>query len=254
VRVRNQFGRAALRVRRPRTLCLPSFKQVIATPAAPASAPKGLDHFKCYEAERPNFTQRTVGLRDQFGDAQARVIKTRQLCNLVRKKAGKVVNPRAHLVCYETRDLGVVPFQQREVRVTNQFGLRQLSARKPASLCVPSLKRRGTAAPTGSNPTNVLDHFRCYDVKTQRTPKTVRLVDQFGRTTTKVVQVVRLCNPVRKNNEPVRRAQAHLVCYGIRDAQPFQPLSVRVRNQFGLASLRVRRPQTLCLPSFKQLT
>jgi len=31
-------------------------------------------------------------------------------------------------------------------------------------------------------------------------------------------------------------------------------LSVRVRNQFGLASLRVRRPQTLCLPSFKQLT
>jgi len=252
VRVRNQFGRAALRVRRPEHLCLPSFKEVVAT-AASAAAPPGLDHFKCYEAEQPQLQPRFVGLRDQFGQAEARVVATRHLCNPVRKNNGRVVNPRAHLVCYETTDVGTVPFQPRNVRVSNQFGVRQLAAVRPVALCVPSLKRKGAgAAPTGPNPTLVLDHFRCYDVKPQAATKTVKLVDQFKTTKTKVLRVVRLCNPVRKNNEPVRKAQAHLVCYSISES-PFQPLAVTVRNQFGVAGLRARRPAMLCLPSFKKL-
>lgn len=252
VLVRNQFGRAALRVRRAETLCLPSFKEVIQTTAA-AAAPSGLDHFKCYEAEQPQFAPRNVGLRDQFSPAEAKVVATRQLCNPVRKNNGRILNPRAHLVCYETTDLGTVPFQPREVRVSNQFGIRQLPVVKPVSLCVPSLKRKGAgAAPTGPNPTLVLDHFRCYDVKPQAAARTVKLVDQFTTTKTKVARLARLCNPVRKNNEPVRRAKAHLVCYTISEP-PFQPLAVTVRNQFGVAALRVRRPQMLCLPSLRKL-
>src|SRR5205085_1888646 len=130
---------------------------------------------------------------------------------------GKVINPRAHLVCYETPDAGTVPFQPREVRVANQFGIRQLSVVRPVTLCVPSLKRKGAgAAPTGPNPQLVLDHFRCYDVKPQTVPRTVKLADQFKTTKTRVVQVVRLCNPVRKNDTPVKRPQAHLVCYSIK--------------------------------------
>jgi hypothetical protein len=252
VRVRNQFGRAALRVRRPETLCLPSFKEVVQT-AAVSAAPAGLDHFKCYEADQPQFQPRFVGLRDQFGQGEGKVIATRQLCNPVSKNNGKVINPRAHLVCYETPDVGTVPFQPREVRVSNQFGIRQLSVVRPVTLCVPSLKRKGAgAAPTGPNPELVLDHFRCYDVKPQTTPRTVKLADQFNTTKTQVVQVVRLCNPVRKNNTPVKRAQAHLVCYSIKEST-FQPLAVTVRNQFGVAGMRVRKPSMLCLPSLKKL-
>jgi hypothetical protein len=252
VRVRNQFGRAALRVRRPVTLCLPSFKEVIATEAA-AAAPAGLDHFKCYEAEQPNFQPRTVGLRDQFGQAAAKVVATRQLCNPVSKNGGRILNRQAHLVCYETADAGIVPFPLRDVRVSNQFGIRALTVVRPATLCVPSLKRRGAgAAPTGPDPTRVLDHFRCYDVKPQPVARTVKLADQFKTSKTKVLRVVRLCNPVRKNEEPVRRPSAHLVCYSITEAA-FPPLVVTVRNQFGVGALRVRRPQMLCLPSFKRL-
>ena len=252
VRVRNQFGQAALRIRRPETLCLPSFKQVVQT-AALSAAPPSLDHFKCYAAEQPQLQPRVVGLRDQFGQSEGKVIATRQLCNPVSKNNGRVLNPRAHLVCYETPSNGTVPFQPREVRVSNQFGIRQLSVVKPVTLCVPSLKRKGAgAAPTGSNPTLVLDHFRCYDVKPQPAARTVKLVDQFKTTKTKVLRVVRLCNPVRKNNEGVRRPQAHLVCYSISEP-PFQPLAVTVRNQFGVAALRVRTPQMLCLPSLKKL-
>ena len=50
----------------------------------------------------------------------------------------------------------------------------------------------------------------------------------------------------------MRRPQAHLVCYSISEP-PFQPLAVTVRNQFGVAALRVRTPQMLCLPSLKKL-
>jgi hypothetical protein len=63
---------------------------------------------------------------------------------------------------------------------------------------------------------------------------------------------VRLCNPVSKSGGKVRRPQAHLVCYSISET-PFQPLAVTVRNQFGVAGMRVRKPAMLCLPSLKKL-
>ena len=152
VRVRNQFGRAALRIRRPETLCLPSFKEVVQT-AAPAAAPPGLDHFKCYEAEQPQFQPRFVGLRDQFGQSEGQVIATRQICNPVRKNNGRVLNPRGASRLLRDAVGRDVPFQPREVRVLNQFGIRQLSVVKPVTLCVPSLKRKGAgAAPTGAEP------------------------------------------------------------------------------------------------------
>ena len=222
-------------------------------PPPPVIQPSNLDHFKCYEALQPNFRQRTVGTRDQFGQRRARVLRTRQLCNPVSKNGGKVQQPRAHLVCYETRDTGNAT-PPRTVIVTNQFGQRKLTTRRPNRLCVPSLKRKTPGSvPSTPNPERVLDHFRCYDVVQQPASQTVKLSDQFGATAAKVVRVIRLCNPVRKNNTPVRRAKSHLVCYSITDSPAFKPLAVQVRNQFGRAALRIRRPETLCLPSFKEV-
>jgi hypothetical protein len=224
-----------------------------AAPAAVVNAPADLDHFRCYLAQQqPDVKRAAVDLKDQFGATKVRVQQTAELCNPVSKNAGKVLHRSAHLVCYETSNVIAEPFKQRKVRVTNQFGSRELSVLTPATLCVPSLKRKGTAAPAGSvaSATEVLDHFRCYDVKELRAAKAVRLKDQFRLTSTKVVRLVSLCLPVSKNKEPVRRPKSHLVCYTISE-KPFESLAVRVRNQFGLASLKVVRPQALCLPSFK---
>jgi hypothetical protein len=140
------------------------------------------------------------------------------------------------------------------VRVVNQFGVKVLTVLRPKSLCVPSLKRIGTRAPSGANPQLSLDHFRCYDVKGQPATRTVRLRDQFATKTTRVVQLVSLCNPVRKVKgrtiSKVRRPRAHLVCYTIRDTT--RARRVAVRNQFEVARLRTVRSQRLCLPSLKQ--
>jgi hypothetical protein len=221
--------------------------------ARAAKAPADLDHVRCYFArQQPDVTRAAVDLKDQFGTTKVRVAQTAELCNPVSKNGSKILHPRAHLVCYETSEAGTEPFKQRKVRVTNQFGRRELLVVAPATLCVPSLKSTGTEPLPGSasSATKVLDHFRCYDVKVLSAPKSVHLKDQFRSTTTKVGRLVSLCLPVSKNREPVRRPKSHLVCYTITE-KPFGSLAVRVRNQFGLASLKVVRPQALCLPSFK---
>jgi len=121
------------------------------------------------------------------------------------------------------------------------------------SLCVPSLKRKGSQAPpTSPNPELRLDHFRCYAVDPKLVPRNVTTSDQAVTTRTSVVSVVRLCNPVSKNGGAVRRPAAHLVCYSIRDIVRSTVARVTVRNQFGVARPRTGRSRSLCLPSLKR--
>ncbi len=217
------------------------------------AAPRDLDHFKCYTVTPTRTRTRRVTLTDQFGRRSALTSARRTLCNPVSKNGGRILHRRAHLTCYTTSDRGAA-MRPRRVRVVNQFGVRVLTVVRSKSLCVPSLKRIGTRAPTGSNPSLALDHFRCYDVKGQPATRTVRLRDQFGTKTTRVVRLVTLCNPVRKVKgrtvARVRRPGAHLVCYTIRDT--LRRRTVTVRNQFERARLRTARSHTLCLPSLKQ--
>jgi hypothetical protein len=124
---------------------------------------------------------------------------------------------------------------------------------KPLSLCVPSLKNKGTTTPRPTpNLPKLVDHFRCYAVKPVDVPKNVQLKDQFTSTASRVGRAKRLCDPVRKDSGQVVRPDAHLVCYSITGAKHFPGASVRVRNQFGVASMCVLRPEALCLPSFKE--
>jgi hypothetical protein len=224
---------------------------------APASAPRGLDHFKCYTTTKPAFKRRIVTVKDQFVSGKTAVLSVRTLCNPVSKRrpgskdTSKVLHRQAHLTCYQTRDSGIDVKEQR-VSVTNQFGKRVLTVLRPVSLCVPSLKSKTQAPPRGPNPAQFVDHFRCYAVKEQSVAKQLILADQFGRAFGRTLNVVRLCNPVSKNGGPVRRPRAHLVCYSFLDGNQFKGAGVRVRNQFGLARLRALKTETLCLPSFKQ--
>jgi Beta-propeller repeat len=109
---------------------------------------EGLDHFKCYDVRPQQYFQPfDVRLRDQFETQTVKVLRPTTLCNPAIKCVGRdctpVLNPDAHLVCYETADaLGTPQFEQREVIVSNQFGKEQRLTvwRRKNQLCLPSLK------------------------------------------------------------------------------------------------------------------
>jgi len=109
---------------------------------------EGLDHFKCYDVRlQQHFQPFDVRLRDQFETQTVTVLRPTTLCNPAVKCVGRdctpVLNPDAHLVCYETTDAqGTPQFEEREVIVSNQFGKEQRLTvwRRKNQLCLPSLK------------------------------------------------------------------------------------------------------------------
>ena len=212
-------------------------------------------HFKCYAVARKQ-VDRTVTLTDQFERKRTVVIALEALCNPVEKNGELVRDERVHLACYAIRnDRGEPPFTKQRVIVRNQLGVEVLTVDRPRTLCVPSLKREGTAPPPAQpDPGALVDHFKCYEVTASGTfaQREVTLRDQFGRTRARVLRPATLCTPVRKNAERLRQSAVHLKCYAIQD-EGFEPgRVVTVRNQLGVETLRVLRPRELCVPSTKQ--
>ena len=80
----------------------------------------------------------------------------------------------------------------------------------------------------------------------------MKLRDQFGASTVKVVKPVFLCTPVEKNGVPARDKRTHLVCYEEEGGQAADK-RVGVTNQFGKEVLSVDGPALLCVPSLKQV-
>ncbi len=109
---------------------------------------EGLDHFKCYDVQQQqHFQPFEVRLRDQFETQTVRVLRPTTLCNPAIKCVGQdctpILNPDAHLVCYETIDAqGTPQFERLDVIVSNQFGKDQRLTvwRRKNLLCLPSLK------------------------------------------------------------------------------------------------------------------
>jgi hypothetical protein len=222
-----------------------------------SGVPLTLDHFKCYDAKTtpgtPKFQPLNVFLEDQFEDKDTRVLKPDTLCNPVDKNGGGIIDPTAHLKCYDIKDVsGQTPFDGRDVIVVDQFGTEELTLGKPRTLCVPATK-------DGQPSILDLDHFKCYDAKTRPgtpkfQPQTVTLVDQFEAKDTKVLKPDSLCNPVSKNDEPIIDETAHLKCYDIKDVsgqEPFEPREVVADDQFGTEQLTVTKSRRLCVPASK---
>jgi hypothetical protein len=100
------------------------------------------------------------------------------------------------------------------------------------------------------------NHYQCYPAKQveRSVPHKAVLSDQFGRKEVVAVAVTRLCNPVDKRAPPngvgpIVDKTLHLVCYRIEGGQ--EGKVVRVRNQFGVVTLRTGQAEELCLPSSK---
>jgi hypothetical protein len=142
VAVRNQFGSARLRVLRPVTLCAPALTSSVRQPRPPPPLrpPDGIDYYTCYRisTSAPPVGRR-VTLVDQFGRRRASVLRPVSLCAPTRLNFSRLLHPAHHLVCYRV-DFGNARFPVRQVRVQDKFGVEIVFPRRPAALCVPSLK------------------------------------------------------------------------------------------------------------------
>jgi hypothetical protein len=193
-----------------------------------------------------------VTLTDQFGTTHVVVERPKLLCNPVSNNGSAIVTPSAHLKGYEIESRS--EFKERLVEVTNKYGTETLKVEDPAILAEPASK-----APAGQTPGPVpitLNNFECYSVegKAPQPAPTATLTDQFGTANVAIGRPVLLCNPAKKNGEgigPVAGGPAHLVCYSIAP-RPNTNQSVETRDQFGTQSLRVIRPELVCVPSDKR--
>lgn len=220
------------------------------------AVPQGLDHFMCYQAHQvgDEFHARRVHLRDQFETAWFVVDRPAGLCNPADKNHEGVMNPRAHLTCYDihaVRHRDDDDDDARRVVVRNQFGKERLVVTKPRTLCLPASKRLDRHDP--GRPPTTLDHFKCYTAagKAPHPGLAVRVRDEFGSSRLKVLKPALLCNPVSKNGTKIQHPREHLVCYTI-SPRELARRSVTIRNQFGRARWWVGRAETLCVPSTKR--
>jgi hypothetical protein len=240
--IRNQFGQDQLALGPRNAVCLPAMKEV--------PPPGALDHFLYYDATGPDGPPVTVV--DQFGPQPAGLDLGPVVSFLVPadKNAEGLVDPFSHLTGY------LAPGPQSPVglvRVTNQFGVRNLELGPVRELLVPTRKLIGAQGPI------TIDHFLCYDAHGTPINKTVSVRDQFHPVA--VSRLVRepflFCNPADKNGEGIINVDDHLACYRL--VPPGSPIgTVPIFNQFnppGLPDLpiQVQADVALCVPSEKEI-
>ncbi len=130
-----------------------------------------------------------------------------------------------------------------QVVVHNQFGTGDVTTKKPTMLCLPTAKN-GEGGPLE------LDHFDCYSGKFPRIePRPVVLVDQFKTEETHASKAFMLCNPVRKNGEPIRNPLEHLIFYRLKP-EP-ESLTVTLANQFQTGEAKIQKSALLGVPTGK---
>ena len=223
-----------------------------------------LDDFFCYRtrasAGEPKFTPFTVHLVDQFDDLHFDVLKPKLLCPPADKNSQGIIDSATHLRAYAIRAVRGTPrySPRTNILVTNQLGDIRVNTIRPDLLLVPAAKSL-TAPPSPPDPGSSVDHYKCYKVRvTPGTPSFqlrvfVTVADQF--TPLKTIRLIRpkhLCTPVSKNDEVVKNATVHLMCY-FASGRPRTPTTtgVFVRDQFGPARVDRLSETELCIPSQK---
>jgi hypothetical protein len=230
------------------------------------AAPLAACHVACYTVlPAEPFTPELATLVDQFRTTSMTVTKATLLCNPVNKNGedpNALIRPD-HLVGYAITQSVPPKFQPvNGLVVTDQFGTLHIDAVTPTHLLVPSGKSLGPVIST-LIPSNPLDHFVCYTVKTTAGQPPfaringVTLVDQFGTRLVDLSKPSRLCNPVNKNGEEpgADTHTLHLMCYETQRSagEPtFTAVSgIFVDNQFGLQEVKATTPRELCVPALK---
>lgn len=220
-----------------------------------------LDHFQCYETQRPPLNLKGVTLHDQFGESTVTVRRGKRLC----APADNSVDPdhaavmaTGHLTAYTIKQTGrftpPAPFEH-DFTVRTKFGDLTVQLYRPERMMVPTAKDSEDA---DSDPDPVMDppdHFKCYRVRGDHfTKKGVQIQTQFepDPVTVDIKRPVHLCAPADKNDESHGAFDhtLHLMCFQVR-AHPRQPRRVITDNQFGPATYDIYGLRELCVPAFK---
>jgi hypothetical protein len=227
----------------------------VGTPAPTGCA----DHYLCYKARLAGFTALpSVHLVDDFEDVSVAVTKARSLCTPANKNNEGVSDSSTHLESYSIREVVRPPAHIQTT--TDQFGTLSLTTGKPDLLFVPTAKSLTSSPPAPDENTINVNHYKCYRARvtpgTTKFPRGVQasVVDQFN-SPAKLFDVKKprhLCNPVSKNGEIVKDANAHLVCYRVRGVRG-QPRHVRtnvfLHNQFDAETGTTIKENELCVPA-----
>ena len=224
--------------------------------AAPPSPPPNLDHFRCY-SNTGHPANLIALLKDQFDERLEKVEEVVVVwpigfCNPVAKtipspgggpgQTTDILDPNAHLTMYEIRETTRQRHPTWKVTVDNQFGRQTIFATKPVLLGVPTQKVSvgfDPVVPTGLDPPEGLNHFKCYQAKGAPLNAAVTLEDQFETTGLLVVEPVLFCNPVEKTVgttiTEIEDPEAHLTCYNLKLATQIgfsTNINIQTNNQF----------------------
>lgn len=145
----DQFGAWALDVRsQSSAYCVPTADLTNPQQQATAASSSALlalpatqiDNYNLYWAKRtprtPKFERRQVSLVDQWIDEDVEVIRSLRFATPTEIAPKKYIDEAAKLTCYKIKLAG--KFEQRDVRIQNEFGQETLSVKKPSMLCLPS--------------------------------------------------------------------------------------------------------------------
>jgi hypothetical protein len=210
-----------------------------------------------------------VPLWDQFQQRTVELSKVEQFCDAVDKNNELIIDSTAHLTCYKVKK--PVSSIKQQVTSTDQFGDLGLSVKRGRTqLCVPSTAVAvvdptptpvGSPTPTATpEPGPPLEQFELYKVKKARGAsrferREVDLVDPFLGLdeTVKLTRTMRLGAPTAEFYKDLVNPLTHLTCYKVQ-APRFVHRDVFVSNRFDTwYKLTVKRPNMLCVPSFKQV-
>jgi hypothetical protein len=132
--VENQLGETVVEIRRPELLLVPSAKSDSAPVPPPAAA--GVDHYKCYRV-RGARQRSTLSVRDQFGTFSVSLRRPVRLCIATDKNGEGVLDPAAHLMCYEAKAAPGIDGTD-VVWFANQLEASVTAVKRATEICVPS--------------------------------------------------------------------------------------------------------------------
>jgi cysteine-rich repeat protein len=111
-----------------------------------------------------------------------------------------------------------------------------------------------TGSPSGTPSCG--DHYLCYKVQggALNPGLAVHLVDEFEDVTATSLKARQLCTPASQDGSLVSDATTHLVAYSFRQSTRHTKRTVSTVDQFGTLSLTTTKPDTLLVPTNKNLS
>lgn len=110
-----------------------------------SAIPMGIDSYKCYQGKdlkNPKLTKLKcpagVQTSDQFTTECVDLQKVKFVCTPVSVDGSVLVDPSAHLICYQIKGAALAP--RPNVEVNTQFQTSQFELKKPKLICVPGTK------------------------------------------------------------------------------------------------------------------